>query len=259
MKTGETIQKARAEWYCPRSRYLGYYGLPTSPTNLPVSFFYFDVDFFLSSFPIVSSWFTLGEYDYETGDPISSFWGMFRPETPSIWPTTNNLKAKPVDSEDIYASYWNLANSDTLARFTPYRQDQVYWQITGNAYISSGGGRFEDVVPLSANLSSIPNYEWMRKVNEGLAWRNFKTEFFDPYTDFTRKSNDQNWPVIEGCRFRGSAVGDWPNLSGHYDAATVWYWNDMFDRYGEVLGVWYIVPIVGYSARWREWYDTVSL
>lgn len=33
----------------------------------------------------------------------------------------------------------------------------------------------------------------------------------------------------------------------------------MFDRYGEVLGVWYIVPVVGYSARWREWYDTVSL
>ncbi len=64
VKTGETIQKARAEWYCPRSRYLGYYGMPTSPTNLPVSFFYFDVDFFLSSFPIVSSWFKLGEYDY---------------------------------------------------------------------------------------------------------------------------------------------------------------------------------------------------
>lgn len=33
----------------------------------------------------------------------------------------------------------------------------------------------------------------------------------------------------------------------------------MFDRYGDVLGAWYIVPVAGYSAAWKEWYDSEEL
>ena len=113
-------------------------------------------------------------------------------------------------------------------------------------------------IALSDHISAIPNYEWIRKVNE-LDWRTFTTEFLDPYVDFKRKSNTQNYKSEQGCHFTGTAVGNWNELSGHYEHATTWYWNNMFDRYGEVVNVWFIIPVVGYSARWREWTNTVDV
>ena len=92
-----------------------------------------------------------------------------------------------------------------------------------------------------------------------LNWNNFETYAFDPYTELTRKRAEGTWTTEEGCRFRGKAVGNWAELSGSYDHATCWYWNDMFERYGDVLGAWYIVPVAGYSAAWKEWYDSEEL
>lgn len=199
----------------------------------------------------------LGEYNYSTGEEISTFWGIFVPETPSVWPrdNQNNIGHTSPNAMDIYTSYWNLSKLDTLAHWIPYRQNQVWWQIIGNAYIETPGGRTTDTVVLSNHLSGISDPEWLRTV-EGLSWINFKTHFFDPYTNLTKKTTDSGgWTTEEGCLFRGTAVGNWQELSGNYDHATCWYWNDMFDRYGDVLGVWYIVPVAGYSANWKTWLD----
>ena len=97
-----------------------------------------------------------------------------------------------------------------------------------------------------------------------LNWNNFETYAFDPRTELTRKRAEGTWTTEEGCYFKGTAVGDWATLSGSYDHATCWYWNDMFDEYnghgyGTVLGAWYIVPVAGYSAAWKEWYDSEQL
>lgn len=258
VKTGVPVQKYLAEWYSPRSRYLGFYGMPVPPVTLPTSLFYFDRDFLLESAPQISTIITTGEYNYETGEEISSFWGMFQPETPSYLPTTNNLKGKSANAGDIYTAYWNLSKMDTMAKFIEYHQDQIYWQIQGNEYVSSEGGMQVQQIALSDHISAVSNYEWIRKVNE-LDWRTFTTEFLDPYVDFKRKSNEQNYKSEQGCHFTGTAVGNWNELSGHYEHATTWYWNNMFDRYGEVVNVWFIVPVVGYSARWREWTSTVDV
>lgn len=100
--------------------------------------FYYDKDFLQSVdtfWQNISAWTTINEYDYTTGDEISSPWGMFLPEVPSIWPKTRNrLIAKPANAMDIYTSYWNLSKADTMARMVPYRQDQIYWHIEGDAY-----------------------------------------------------------------------------------------------------------------------------
>lgn len=149
-----------------------------------------------------------------------------------------------------------------MARMIPYRQDQIYWHIEGNAYSITNGTRVEDRVMLSSNLSAFPNYEWFRNLDE-LGYLNFKDEFFDPYADFTKKSNENGDELTQGCYFTGRAVGrtveEWKELSGRFEHATCWFWQDMFDKYGQQKGAWYIVPVVGYSAVWTEWYDTKKL
>lgn len=149
-----------------------------------------------------------------------------------------------------------------MARMVPYKQDQIYWHIEGDAYSITNGTRVDDRVMLSANLSAFPNYEWFRNLDE-LGYLNFKEEFFDPYADFTRKSNENGDELTQGCYFTGKAVGatvgEWQELSGRFEHATCWFWQDMFDKYGQQRGAWYIVPVVGYSAVWTEWYDTEEM
>lgn len=256
-KTGVAFRRVYAEWYNPRSRYVGLtYG--GSEPNAPITQFYYDPSF-ISAFGafIVKD---LGEYDYDTGEEISSFWGIFQPETPSVWPRSgeNRIGQTPPTSIDIYNSYYNLSRMDTLGVWLPWQQNEVSVQIVGTQWSDYNGQRTTERIVLSSNERAIPDYQWMFN-GTAVNWNNFRTAFHDPFTEYTRKSHSAADEYVEaGCRFTGNMLSSWSELSSNFDHCTVWYWNNTFDRYGEVQGVWYIVPVIGYSARWKSWYD-VSL
>lgn len=62
---------------------------------------------------------------------------------------------------------------------------------------------------LSDGLSGIPDFQWMFSWGNNTNWENFETYAFDPYTELTRKKAEGTWTTEEGCRFRGTAVGNW--------------------------------------------------
>lgn len=193
-------------------------------------------------------------YDME-GHDVKVPYGIYKPVMPSVWPT--NCPVVPANAEDVRAAYWNLSKLQWLGRFIPAFTANSWWLMTGRCRRRQAGQKWEVKEYTDSDmLSGNSDYLWSSGSNLNYPYQILA---YCPYASIHKIFDDgeEHQATIQG-RALGQTAADYQTLSASFESASFWYWNNQLDRIGEVKNVWYIVPVVGYSAAWREWTDSTT-